>query len=248
MKRMLILLLLFVSCFGLVGCADDEKVEENDKEVEPVNKVALTEDEKEEIQETIEKIAPIDYLGKSFKSEELSNDEILRIGLYIFNPRNSGFDAINADFVVTNKAKNYFGIENVELVDITCSCGKTIATYDAEKNWYCWSIDDTHYLEHKAEAYNEFIDFYKIDDLYYVEMYKIFPDLMVNSSSSQYNFYATYSDAERQENVLFTVSNESEFTSALEQLDDSKKVKYTYIFKLSESRRDYILTEYKIGS
>lgn len=213
-----------------------------------VEKEQLTEDEVTDLTKIIGEIAPLDYLGRSVKTSEITNEEILRIGLYIFNPRNSGFDATNSNLVVTSKAKKYFGIENVTLdPSITCSCGQTIATYNSEKDWYCWSVEDTHYLEHTAEAYNELIEAYKLEDLYYVELYKIFPDLMKNTTSDQMNFYATYADSEKQENALFSAANETEFTTALDALTDAEKTKYTYIFKLDDSGKNFILQEYMIG-
>lgn len=57
----------------------------------------------------------------------------------------------------------------------------------------------------------------------------------MNSSTTQFNFYATYNDAVNQENVLFTVTNEDDFTEAVGNLDDSKKVLYTLKFKKESS-------------
>lgn len=266
--RFFALLLALCLCIGLVGCTGNDAEgnpsnnlsqestdgtqdtsEPTDETTEPeVKKEELTEDQVTALTKIIGEIAPLDYLGKSVKPAELTNEELLRVCLYIFNPRNSGFDAINANSVTTAKAKTYFGIEELTLDPIiTCSCGQTIATYNSEKNWYCWSVEDTHYLEHTAEAYNEIIEAYKLEDLYYVELYKIFPDLMKNTNSDQMNFYATYADAEKQENALFSAANETEFTSALEGLDDAKKVKYTYVFKADDSGKKFVLQEYIIG-
>ena len=79
--------------------------------------------------------------------------------------------------------------------------------------------------------YNEIKDMYKVEDKYIVRVYKIFSDTMMNSSTTEYNFYSTYNDAVNKENILFTVTNESKFTSALESLDDNEKVLYTLTFK-----------------
>lgn len=72
---------------------------------------------------------------------------------------------------------------------------------------------------------------YKVEDKYIVEVYKIFPDLLKNSSTTQYNFYSTYNDAANQQNALFSIANEDEFTNAVESLDDSQKVLYTLTFE-----------------
>lgn len=267
-SRLLALLLVLCLCLGFAGCAKNDAADNpsnnpsqestgdtqgtseptNDTSELEVKKEELTEDQITALTKIISEITPLDYLGKSVKPTELTNEELLRVCLYIFNPRNSGFDAVNADSVTTAKARTYFGIEKPTLdPTITCSCGQTIATYNSEKNWYCWSVEDTHYLEHTAEAYNEMIEAYKFEDLYYVEMYKIFPDLMKNTNSDQMNFYATYADAEKQENVLFSAANETEFATALEGLDNAKKVKYTYVFKADDSGKKFVLQEYIIG-
>lgn len=266
--RLFALLLSLCLCIGLVGCTGNDAEgnpsnnpslestdgtqdtsEPTNETTEPeVKKEELTEDQITALTKIIGEITPLDYLGKSVKPTELTSEELLRVCLYIYNPRHSGFASDTSEWVVTRKAKSYFGIENVTLDStITCPCGQTMATYDNGNDCYSWDVEDTHYLEHTAEAYNDIIEAYKLEDLYYVELYKIFPDLMKNTNSDQMNFYATYADAEKQENALFSAANETEFTSALEGLDDAKKVKYTYVFKADDSGKKFVLQEYIIG-
>lgn len=267
-SRLLALLLVLCLCLGFAGCAKNDAADNpsnnlsqestgdtqgtseptNDTSEPEVKKEELTEDQITALTKIISEITPLDYLGKSVKPTELTNEELLRVCLYIYNPRHSGFASDTSEWVITRKTEKYFGIENVTLdPTITCPCGQTMATYTSDNDCYNWDVENTHYLEHTAEAYNEMIEAYKLEDLYYVELYKIFPDLMKNTNSDQMNFYATYADAEKQENALFTAANETEFASALDELDDTKKVKYTYIFKADDSGKKFVLQEYIIG-
>lgn len=187
--------------------------------------------EKTSITKRVDNLEPADWLGKSFKTEDLTNDELLRLGFSIFGPvKNFGFLDITFENLNRTYIKGFFGREDGIPKDITCSCGKVIATYNSSNDTYTWD-DEFHYLNHKSNVYNEIVDMYKIEDKYIVKTYKIFSDIMMNSSTSEYNFYNTYNAAVNEENKLFIVSNEEEFTSALESLDNSKKVLYTLTFK-----------------
>lgn len=194
-------------------------------------KVEVTNLEKTSLTNRIKSLTPVDQLGKSFKTSELTNDELLRLGYSIFGPvKNFGFLDITFEDLNRTYVKGFFGREDAQAEDILCSCGEIIATYNSSNDTYTWD-QKFHYLNHKSDTFNEIKDMYKIEDRYIVEVYKIFPDLLMNSSTTQYNFYSTYNDAANQENALFTVTNEDEFTNAVENLDDSKKVLYTLTFK-----------------
>lgn len=206
-------------------------------------KEEVTELEKLNIIKRIEQLNSVDQLGKSFKTSELTDEELLRMGYCSFGPvKNFGF--IDTTFEELNKyyIKGNFGIEVSQPKDIYCSCGQVISKYNSSNDKYTWD-QEFHYLNHKSDAFNEIKDIYKIEDKYIAEVYKIFPDLLMNSSTTQYNFYPTYNDAVNQENVLFTVTNEDEFTNAVENLDDSKKVLYTLTFKRDGT---FKLTNYEI--
>lgn len=194
-------------------------------------KVEVTNMEKTSLTNRVKSLTPVDQLGKSFKTSELTNDELLRLGYSIFGPvKNFGFLDITFEDLNRTYVKGFFGREDATAKDILCSCGEIIATYNSSNDTYTWD-QEFHYLNHKSDTFNEIKDMYKIEDKYIVEVYKIFPDLLMNSSTTQYNFYPTYNDASNQENALFTVTSEDEFTNAVENLDDSQKVLYTLTFK-----------------
>lgn len=206
-------------------------------------RVEVTNMEKTSLTNRVEKLDAVDQLGRSFKAADLTNDELLRLGFSLFGPvKNFGFTNITFEDLSRTYIKGFFGREDAEPKDIICSCGKVISTYNSSNDTFTWN-QEFHYLEHKSDTYNEIKDMYKIEDKYIVEVYKIFPDLLKNSSISQYNFYSTYNDAANQQNALFSVANEDEFTSALESLDDSQKVLYTLTF---ERNGTFKLVNYKI--
>lgn len=200
-------------------------------------KIELDMIEKSSIERSIKYIIPVDQIGKSFNVDELTNEELLRYGYFLLGPKkNYGFEhRISLEDLNKYYIKAYFWNKEAVADDIYCSCGEKIAYYNETTKEYTWDDQEFHYLDHSSKTFNEVKEFYKIEDTYIAKVYKIFPDLLMNSSTTQFNFYATYNDAVNQENVLFTVTNEDDFTEAVGNLDDSKKVLYTLKFKKESS-------------
>ena len=198
------------------------------------------------IRKRVDKLKVVDQLGKSFKTSELTNDEVLRLGYCLFGPvKNFAWTSITFEDLQRTYLNGWLGRNDCTPADITCFCGEMIATYNADKDEYTWD-DSFHYLDHSAKSYDEIVEMYQIEDRFVVELYKIFPDIMMNSNPAQFNFYPTYNDAVNKTNVLFTVTNEDEFESAVKALDGSKKTSYTMTFKLEKG--SYKLEEYKINN
>lgn len=203
--------------------------------------------EKTSLINRVEKLEPVDWLGKSFKTSDLTNEELLRLGFSLFGPvKNFGFIDITFEDLSRTYIKGFLGREDAFPQNIVCSCDKVISTYNNGNDTFTWN-SEFHYLDHKSNVYNEILDIYRVEDKYIVKVYKIFSDIMLNSSTMEYNFYSTYNDAINEENVLFTVTNESDFTSALEVLDDNKKVLYKLTFKRDGTFKlvDYEIKENK---
>ncbi|MBO5452374.1 MAG: DUF5301 domain-containing protein [Clostridia bacterium] len=197
------------------------------------------------IKKRVDKLKVVDQMGKSFKTSELTNDEVLRLGYCLFGPtQNFGFISTTFEDLQRTYLNGWFGRSDCTPKDITCFCGEVISKYNPANDEFTWD-DNFHYLDHSAKSYDEIIEMYQIEDRYVVKLYKIFPDIMMNSNPSQFNFYPTYNDAVNKTNVLFTVTNEDEFENAVKSLDDSKKTSYTMTFKLVKG--SYKLVEYKIN-
>lgn len=207
-------------------------------------KEEINDTEKKSLTKRVDDLEAVDQLGKSFKSSDLTNEEMLRIGYSIFGPtKDFGFTSITFDSLNRTYIKGFLGREDAVAKDITCSCGEVIASYNRSDDKYTWD-DKFHYLAHKSSVYNEIVDMYKVEDKYIVKVYKIFSDTMENSSLTNFNFYPSYNDAVNKKNVLFTVTSESEFNNALESLDNSKKTLYTLTFEKDGS---FKLVDYEIG-
>lgn len=213
--------------------------------VEPIPE-ALTEEETEDLLAIIEKIEPIDFLGKSFKTEELTNDEMLRLTYDIFGAQEYGIVGIEGNYFRESIAKEYFGYDNLEMTDMICGCGATLATYDADQDQYSWDGTFHNYEAHTCDVYNEYLEAYKLEEQYIVSAYKLFPDLIENSSTDTIHFYVTYEDAKNQQDAVVTAANEEELTEALASIDPAELVIYTYFFEKDAQDR-FILVEYSIG-
>ncbi len=199
---------------------------------------------KDNIVSAVKKLNPVDEHGKSFNPADFTNRELLRYAFLQFNPKGNGFIDISFENLNRTYIKGSFGIETATPEDITCSCGQVIAKYNSSTGNFTWD-KQFHYIDHKSDTFNEIKDIYRIEDTYYIELYKIFPDLMINSSTEQYRFYASYNDAKNLAEPLFTVTNADEFTQAVNTLDDSAKTVYKLTFVRNSG---FKLADYEILS
>lgn len=208
---------------------------------------ALAQEEFDDLVTTVEKLAPVDFLGESFTASELTDTELLQIAYGIYGGRSSGFASMGSTWFTDKVAARYFGRTEVALQDIPCSCGATLAVYSAAEDVFDWDGSNAHdHTAHTCQVINLYQDAYKLEDTYVITMYKLFPDLNENAGSGAVSFYATYADAQAQSNALFTAANEAALSAWLETLDAAQLVLYTYRFTLGEEGY-YTLVEYAIG-
>ena len=86
----------------------------------------MNDTEKKSLTKRVDDLEAVDQLGKSFKSSDLTNEEMLRIGYSIFGPtKNFGFTSITFDSLNRTYIKGFLGREDVVAKDITCSCALT---------------------------------------------------------------------------------------------------------------------------
>lgn len=208
---------------------------------------ALTQEESEDLIETVEKLAPVDFLGKSFTAAELTDTELLQVAYGIYGGRSSGFASMGSTWFTDKVAARYFGRTEVALADIPCSCGVTLAVYSAAEDIFDWDGSNAHdHTAHTCRVVNLYQDAYRLEDTYCITMYKLFPDLNENAGSGSVSFYATYADAQARSNPLFTAANEAELNAQLEALDASQLVLYTHRYVLGEEGY-FTLVDYTIG-
>lgn len=208
---------------------------------------ALSEEESEDLLKTLEKIRPVDFLGKSFVTAELSDEEMLRLVYAVFGAQEYGIVGYSGESFRDIYAADYFDRGDLEMADMVCSCGELLAAYDSAEDQYNWDGKFHDYTAHQATVINEYLEAYKQDGSYIVTAYKLFSDLNENIDSDTISFYATYEDAKNQANALFSASSEEEMTNGAAAVEETQKVLYTYIFEKNEEDR-FVLREYHIGA
>ncbi len=205
----------------------------------------LTDEERTDLTNTMEKLQPADWLGRSFTAAELTDEELLRIAYAVWGGRFSGFSAMGSEWFIERVTDRYFGRADVTPADFTCSCGVPLAVYNAAEDQFDWGTDAHDHTAHVCEPLNLYQDAWKQDGVCYLTMYKLFPDLNENAGGTL-AFYGTFADAQSRTNALFTAADETGFSAALDTLDASVLPLYTCTFVLREDGY-YQLKEYTIG-
>lgn len=206
---------------------------------------ALTDEESEALSKVLDKLAPIDCMGGSFVPAELSNDEMLRLTYAVFGAQEYGIVGIEGAYFRDSIAGRYFGYTDLELTDMVCSCGATLAAYDAAADQYSWDGAFHDYTAHFALPYTEYRQVYALGGQYVVTSYKIFPDLTENITGDAIRFYATYADAAAQQNALFTAAGEEAFQAGLASLTEEQKVLHSCTFE-KDAEGNFILVDYTV--
>ncbi len=241
-KRMLFCLLLIISLFVVTGC-EEEDTGRN-----------LTADEKKALMEKVDDLKYLDFYGKSFKTSELTNQEVLHLAFYM-----SSDDANFKDlkkFVDENvdynlKPENYRCFIHEDKEDIS----SYYLLYNEETGEY----DDN--LEHaghgggnfQTDVYNRYRNAYNRGDIFTISVYKLFSSTYPDTGGVDPLFYTTYNDAKDKKNAILDLNEYYDWENLqlmanpqdyLNDMDSSRLVTYIYTFKLVDN--NYILTEYEI--
>lgn len=246
-NKLVILVIMFFSLFLITGCnkeeAEEKKVETSSRE--------LTENEKKDMLNVVDKLKYMDYYNKDIIPRDLTNQEALRISYEILALEEKVMPGKLKFSDLEKTAMNYLGfiLEPENLVcdthyNIQDKAGADILIYNIETGVYSYN---SKHLGHGAgglrtEVYNNYVEGYEKDGVYTIVVNKIFSDIKGDINEDESNYYATYKDSSNYENKLFTAGmvDNKKFSEYKDDL-----VKYTYKFILKDN--NYVLSSYKIG-
>ena len=245
-KKLFILVIMLFSLFIVTGCNKEEE-----KEEVKVSNRELTEDEKSDLLNIIEKLKYMDYYNKDIIPRDLTNQEALRISYEILALEGKVGSGKLEFSTLEETAMNYLGF-SLEPENLVCDThyniqddgGADIMLYNIESGVY---TSNSKHLGHGAgglrtEVYNNYVEGYENDGTYTIVVNKIFSEVLGDVIDTKKTYYATYGDASGYKNELFeaTMIDANKF---LEYKDSM--VKYTYKFVLKDNH--YVLSSYKIG-
>jgi len=253
-KKIMNFLLIVLSLFLISGCEQkEEKVEpgetKQEEKIEEKNiEKEMTEEEKNTLLKIIDELKYLDYRGESFKSSDLTNQEVLQFAITkVKQVEGTSFTELE------NITKKYLGY-NIKAENILCvphyaetPGSKYVYKYNPKTNKY--SYDEEH-LGHggggfMTDIYNRYKDSKIINDEYKITVYKAFSEILGDVwETDDFKYYPTYEDAATEKNELFT-SRENKVIKKLNEIDASKLTEFTYTFKLEND--NFILVSYDIN-
>ncbi len=243
MKKKTLILFLLLSIF-LIGCGKQEE-----EVVEETNEIR--ELKQEEIDDLLARIDSLRYFdinpAKSFKTTELTNQEVLQWASYGKDMNKMKFSELE------KRAKEYlnFSLEAEDLLCMTHSniLGSSDYTYlynvstkSYEKNKNHTSHKITGYYSYVVNRYKE--SKYENGD-YIIKVYKLFSDTSFTGSINNqmtFNWYASYNDAKKGTKAV--LKNETAYSNNLKKVNEKSLNTYTYTFRLKDG--NYVLKSYVI--
>lgn len=234
MKRKIII--VFLILLFVVGCG---RKKENVIEDNSVSVRELTSDEEKALLKRVDELIYLDYLGKSFKVTDLTNQEVLQFIYSLYGVDNVTFKTLEEHL------SDYLDFP-LEPENILCNTHFNIL--DGSDYRYLYNIYNdkyeinTKHVHHAdigfgADVYNKYVSGKVEGEYYYIEVYKLFSDLYGTGGSS---YYSTYNNASLKEKALYTGKGDM-----WSSVDETLLNKYTYRF--IKNGDNYILKEYEIN-
>ena len=205
----------------------------------------LEKPEQDKLMRTINWSMEIDWLGRSFTSADLTEEELRDLTLWLSSGVYSGFASETGADLRSYETGKYLGREDFALTDLYCVCGEQVGAYSADRDEMDW-IGDHDHREHYCRAINYVQDMWQQGGEYYVTMYKLFPDTEEHTTGSSLGYYATIQDARAQTNVLFHAASTEELNEHTSTLDVALLPLYTLRYA-KQDNGDFVLMAYTIG-
>lgn len=250
MKKKITIIIIILLSICLFGCQKEEQ-----NEAIEIEEKQLTETEQDNLMTFIDQLTYLDYLNKSFKVNELSNQEVLQFTYDYFSKRGT---ITNLEFKTLQEyADTYldFALEPENILCVT-----HFNKVGGSDYLYLYNIDNGKYTkneEHEthsnnnfySDVYNNYISGSKKGTTYTVKVTKAFSDLTEDTTKSSVNFYENYEDAKNSQNKIFTLTyNTYQKTYSKDPLESLTSLEslttYTYTFKLVDDH--YVFISYTI--
>ncbi len=241
-KKLRINILLITIMFLLTGCG---KVTHHDISEPVTERKAITEEEKNILINKVEELKYLDYYGKSIKTNDLTNQEVLQI----LNSLYGGLNNIAFSELESAALTRFNYYLNPE--DVSCdthgtffSEGDDIYKYSPTEKIYRINPNHTGHKDVgvKVNIYNTYKDSYKENNIYTIAIYKVFSELLNSDNTNSNNYYRTYNEALSKTNLLFTSA--SDIPSKMSENISELKT-FTYTFEKKDD--NYVLKEYTIS-
>ena len=243
MKKKMLVLFLVLSLF-LFGC--EKKEEKVPEEVNEVRELKQT-----EIDDLLARIEDLKYFdinpAKSFKTTELTNQEVLQWASYGKDMNKMKFSDLE------KRAVDYLNF-SLEAEDLLCMTHSNILgssdysyLYDVSTKSY---VKNKNHTNHKITGYYSYVvNRYKESKYengeYIVKVYKLFSDTSftgVINNQMRFNWYASYNDAKTGSKAV--LRNETAYSNNLKKVSEKNLNTYTYTFRLKDGK--YVLKSYVI--
>ncbi len=250
MKKIWIICILFLLL--LTGCGKRNVESVKEKEVEVVVR-NVNDEEKEFFIQRIEELKYLDYYSKSFKVNELSNQEVLQFIYYLYKDNISN----NIHFKDLEQYLNNYMEFPLEPENILCNTH--FNRLGGSDYLYLYSIyddsygDNPNHLMHPkngfgSDIYNQYISGKVENDIYTIRVYKVFSSLLNEVRDYNVSFYRTYKDASNKENAVFQTTYTGKYardiSKEMTKYDDLYV--YQYVFKKVDNQ--YLLVSYEIDA
>ncbi len=249
MKKKLLIILLLILIITGCGKRKNENVVEEKKEIEIRE---INEAEQEALMNKIEELKQLDYNAKSFKVNELTNQEVLQFIFYKYRDNVSkSIDFKSLEAYLDNYME--FPLEPENILCMTHFNRLGGSDYIYLYNIYDESFEDNkNHFSHPNNGYgsdifNKYVSGKVEGDKYIIRVYKVFSSILNEQRDYNVSFYRSYKDAEKKENKLFNTTYNGRYAIDIEKEMDKYDDLYVYQYTFKKVDDKYLLVSYEIN-
>lgn len=247
-KRIFIIILLLLIITGC-GKRKNENVVEEKKEIE-IREVS--EEEQNVIMKEIDELEYLDYYSKSFKVNELTNQEVLQFIYYLYKDNVS--NSINFK-ALEEYLGNYmeFPLEPDNVL-----CNTHFNRLGGSDYIYLYNIYNDNYEENKnhymhprdgfgSDVFNKYVSGKVEGNKYTIRVYKVFSSILNENRDYNVSFYRSYKDSSNKENSVFKTTYNGRYAINIEEEMNKYDDLYIYEYIFKKENDKYLLVSYEIN-